>query len=124
VFGELDLRPECEGDRRQDEGGVTNGAQVHEPRAVGERLGYFRRRCERESCFARAAGAGEGHHPGPIDRQQAHDVDQLLLPPHERIRRRGQIRLVERPERRKVAGAQLVHARLADVLQAMKAKVA
>ncbi len=78
---------------------------------------------QRESGLATAARAGEGQQPRP--REELADLAQLPVAPEERRRRYGQVRLVERLQRREVVRSELVDAfRGGEVLEAVLAQIA
>jgi hypothetical protein len=110
-------------DRRQDERGVAHGAEVDEPDAVAEVADELGCDLEREPRLADPARAGERDEPRAAS-DQLEEVGQLLLPADERLELERQVRVVQAPERRELAAAELVEVKgLGQVLQPVLAEV-
>ena len=107
-----------------EERGVGEADERHPEDAVALGAHELGRDLEREPGLPRAARPGEREEARAV-REQRDELLELVLPPHERARGDGQVRGVERPERREVAVAELVQALGSDqVLQTVLAEVA
>ena len=91
------------GEGRQDERRIAERREVDEPNPVRVPVRSLGREREREAGLADAAGAGHGNEPCLVPRDETQGVDELLLPPDERVGGNGQVRAVEASERREVA---------------------
>ena len=124
VLGRRALSAEGGADRREDELGVVEGLQADPPDAVLVLVRDLGPGLHGEPRLARATRAGQ--------RQQAHlrvgkegeHFAELLLAADERRRLLGQVRLVERLERRELGVAELVEPlRCGQVLEPMLPEV-
>ena len=107
---------------RQHEVRIGQGCERDEMHPVGELVQELRSDLQCETCLARAAGAGDRHQPDAPE--QVLDLELLDHASDERMRRLGQVRSVEAPERRKRAAPELVDAlRAGQVLQAVLAEI-
>ena len=86
--------PDHPGDRLDDQPGVRERCQLHEPGAIGVALGLVAREVEHQPGLAGAPDADQGDHPLAFERSP--DQPQLALATHER----GQLRREVRPRRR------------------------
>ena len=117
------LDTERPGERRRDEVRIAQRCERLPREPVGELLGGLGRRLEREAGLAAAAGAGEGDQPGPT-REQPRDLRDLGAPADEGRGGDGEVRTMDRPQRREVPLSELVQAdRLGEVLQPLLAEV-
>ena len=117
------LDTERPGERRRDEVRIAQRCERLPREPVGELLGGLGRRLEREAGLAAAAGAGEGDQPGPT-REHPRDLRDLGAPADEGRGGDGEVRTMDRPQRREVPLSELVQAdRLGEVLQPLLAEV-
>ena len=107
VLGEILLRPEDLRDRRADERRLAQGGEPDPEDAVRVELGDVGGRLRGEPGLARSARSGQRQQPSPLVREQRAHLLELALAPEEGRRRHGQIRLVERCERRELLLAEL-----------------
>ena len=125
VLGELLLRPHDLRDRRADERRLAQGGEPDPEDAVREELGDVGGRLRGEPRLARSPRSGQREQPSPLVREQGAHLLQLALAPEEGRRRHGQVRLVERGERRELLLAELVQPlRRRQVLQPVPPEVA
>ena len=100
--GQVVARADRLGDLGHDELGVGERRERHPEDAVRERPDELRGDLEREPRLPGAARAGHGDEPRPV-REQRESLSELSLPPDERAPTIGQVRRVQRPQRREVA---------------------
>ena len=111
------------GDRRSDECRIPDRRQVDEPDAVREAIGHFGRRREREPRLPNAAGTRDRDKPGTV-LEHVTDIEHLLLPSHERVRRNREVGSEEALQRRETLSVELKDAlRSREVLEAVLAKI-
>jgi hypothetical protein len=100
-------RPEDLRDGRPNERRIPHRGERNEPDAVGEFLDDRSGRMQRESCLPAATRPGEREQARTVRQHRLH-LAQLSLPTHERRRLHGQVRLMERLQRREVLVTELV----------------
>jgi hypothetical protein len=108
VLGRLGLGTKRRADRRHDELRVAHSLEPDPPDAVLVSVDHLGGSLDREAGLPGAAGPGQRQEPSSLVAQELQDLRQLLLPADERGGLLGQVRLVQRLERRKLLVAELV----------------
>ena len=121
---QLLLRPQRLRDPLHDQGRIADRRQP-DPEHPGPELAHqLSRRLERQPRLPRPARAGERYQARRVAPNERDNLRHLLLAPHKRGERDGEVRVRDRPQRRKAIGSKLVQRdRLGEVLQPVPAQV-
>ncbi len=123
VIDEPVVRADPRRDRPLDQRRIAERLQRDAEDAVGELVDRVGRQLEREARLAAPAGPSQREQPMRADERTC--LGELALSAHERGGLDRQVRAMERPERRKLAVAELVQdLRRTEVLEAMVAELA
>ena len=123
MLHQLVLGPERLRDRVQDEARVAERGKPDPEDAVCKVRHQLGRRLERKPGLARAARPRQRHHADTVSEQRGQLLN-LPLPAHERARRRRQVRIRDRLQRREALRADLEQPRrLGKILQPVLAKI-
>ena len=124
VLGEAVLGAERLRCRLEDELGVAQRSERHPPDPVREGVGGLCRGLQGEPGLPRPAGPGQGEQAGVLAGEEREHLGELALPAEEGGGRDGQVRPVERLERRELAVSELVDPlRRREVLEPVLAQV-
>ena len=118
------LRPKRLRDRAEDKCRIAYRRQP-DPEHPGAELSYqLSRRLERQSRLPRPTRAGERHESRCLVPNERDNLRHFVLAPHERGERHGEVRIRDRPQRRKTIGTELEQRdRFGEVLQPMLPEV-
>ena len=121
---ELLLRPQRLRHRVHDQRRIADRRQP-DPEDPGSELAHqLPGRLERQPRLPRSTRAGERHQPRRLVPNERDNLRHFLLAPHERGERHGEVRVRDRPQRRKAIRSELVQRdRLGEVLQPVPAQV-